>query len=112
MDHIELYNQHRLQELHTAIRYLNNVWLKMPGRLHNLEVREVGGEYGYYNVDDGKLKRALSHDEIVEEAQAGCIVEWRRLYFKRTDRGMKCSVCGEEFTSCFQHIAPCVAKKG
>lgn len=110
MDHIEHYNQQRRQWIATSIRYLNDVWLKMPDRLHNLKVRCLDGEYGYYDMDSGECKRIVSEDEIIEEAQAGRIIEWRRAYFKRVDGGIQCSICGEEFQSCSQHIAPCVQK--
>jgi hypothetical protein len=109
MDHVELYTRSRRESLETAIRYLNDVWLKMPERLHNLELRCVDGDYGYYD-DAGKCRRVLSVDEIIEEAEGYRLAGWRRAYFKQIDGGIQCSVCGAKFERASQHLAPCIGR--
>lgn len=97
--------------LETAIRYLNKFWIA-PERLHHkLELREVDGEYRYYDVNSGQRKRVLSHDEIIEEAQERRLIEWRRAYYKSVDNCLQCSICGEKFERASQHLAPCVQKE-
>ena len=92
-----------------ALEYLNNT--AFTSMKYGLVVRETQGAYGVFEIDDPcNVKRIMTAEEVIADAEHYRRVLWRRKHFKALSKEpliIQCSVCREIFTHCDEHEVPC-----